>query len=323
MNPLVAVDLVIDHSVQVDLFRSRRRLPGEHRAGSTGATASATRCCGGRSRRSTASASSRPGAGICHQVNLEHLGQAWSPTRDGVAMPDTLVGTDSHTTMINGLGVLGWGVGGIEAEAAMLGQPMFLPPPGRGRRARRPARCRPGTTATDLVLTLTQMLRAHGVVGQVRRVLRATAARRWSSPTARRSRTCAPSTARPRRSSRSTTRRCATCASPAASDRVDLVERYAKEQGLFRTRRRPRAGLQRGARPRPVAVEPSAGGPEAAAGPRAALRRLAVVRRGVPRRWTDGIESAGSRRGRRARPRLPAARVAAARRRVGRATARW
>jgi len=105
-----------------------------------------------------------PGAGICHQVNLEHLGQVVA-VRDGVARPDTVVGTDSHTTMINGLGVLGWGVGGIEAEAAMLGQPIALPQPivvGVRMVGATPA----GTTATDLVLTLTQMLRAHGVVGR-------------------------------------------------------------------------------------------------------------------------------------------------------------
>src|SRR4029450_10268899 len=104
-----------------------------------------------------------PGAGICHQVNLEHLGRVVT-VRGGVAFPDTLVGTDSHTTMVNGLGVLGWGVGGIEAEAGMVGQPMFLPQPtvlGVRVTGVLPA----GTTATDLVLTLTQMLRAHGVVG--------------------------------------------------------------------------------------------------------------------------------------------------------------
>ena len=105
-----------------------------------------------------------PGAGICHQVNLEHLGQVVT-VRDGVAFPDTLVGTDSHTTMINGLGVLGWGVGGIEAEAAMLGQPMFLPQP-VVLGVRTAGALPPGTTATDLVLTLTEMLRAHGVVGK-------------------------------------------------------------------------------------------------------------------------------------------------------------
>ncbi len=106
-----------------------------------------------------------PGAGICHQVNLEYLSRVVFATDDGRAYPDTLVGTDSHTTMVNGLGVLGWGVGGIEAEAAMLGQPLsMLLPPVVGFRltGRQPA----GTTATDLVLTITQLLRKHGVVGK-------------------------------------------------------------------------------------------------------------------------------------------------------------
>jgi aconitate hydratase len=127
VNPLVPVDLVIDHSVQVDLFRSpdayEANIDFEYRR--NGERYALLRWA------QQAFDNVRvvpPGAGICHQVNLEHLGQVVS-TRDGVAFPDTLVGTDSHTTMINGLGVLGWGVGGIEAEAAMLGQPMFLPQP--------------------------------------------------------------------------------------------------------------------------------------------------------------------------------------------------
>jgi aconitate hydratase len=106
-----------------------------------------------------------PGAGICHQVNLEYLSRVVFGTEDGRAYCDTLVGTDSHTTMVNGLGVLGWGVGGIEAEAAMLGQPLsMLLPPVLGFRltGRQPA----GTTATDLVLTITQLLRQRGVVGK-------------------------------------------------------------------------------------------------------------------------------------------------------------
>jgi len=106
-----------------------------------------------------------PGAGICHQVNLEYLARVVFATDDGRAYCDTLVGTDSHTTMVNGLGVLGWGVGGIEAEAAMLGQPLsMLLPPVVGFRltGRQPT----GTTATDLVLTITQLLRQHGVVGK-------------------------------------------------------------------------------------------------------------------------------------------------------------
>ena len=109
-----------------------------------------------------------PGTGICHQVNLEYLGQVvWTKEENGetIAYPDTLVGTDSHTTMINGLGVLGWGVGGIEAEAAMLGQPVsMLIPEVIGMRLT--GKLNEGVTATDLVLTVTQMLRKHGVVGK-------------------------------------------------------------------------------------------------------------------------------------------------------------
>ncbi len=109
-----------------------------------------------------------PGTGICHQVNLEYLGRTvWTKEEDGrtYAFPDTLVGTDSHTTMINGLGVLGWGVGGIEAEAAMLGQPVsMLIPEVIGFRLT--GKLKEGITATDLVLTVTQMLRKKGVVGK-------------------------------------------------------------------------------------------------------------------------------------------------------------
>ncbi len=109
-----------------------------------------------------------PGTGICHQVNLEYLGRTvWTKDEDGrtYAFPDTLVGTDSHTTMINGLGVLGWGVGGIEAEAAMLGQPVsMLIPEVIGFKLT--GKLKEGITATDLVLTVTQMLRKKGVVGK-------------------------------------------------------------------------------------------------------------------------------------------------------------
>ncbi len=105
-----------------------------------------------------------PGMGICHQVNLEYLSRLVFATPDGRAFCDSLVGTDSHTTMVNGLGVLGWGVGGIEAEAAMLGQPLsMLLPPVVGLRIS--GELRPGTTATDVVLTVTELLRNHGVVG--------------------------------------------------------------------------------------------------------------------------------------------------------------
>nr|WP_202485888.1 aconitate hydratase AcnA [Streptomyces sp. SID4985] len=105
-----------------------------------------------------------PGTGIVHQVNIEHLARVVM-VRDGKAYPDTLVGTDSHTTMVNGLGVLGWGVGGIEAEAAMLGQPVSMLIP-RVVGFKLTGELQPGTTATDLVLTITEMLRKHGVVGK-------------------------------------------------------------------------------------------------------------------------------------------------------------
>ena len=132
------------------------------------AIASATNSCAGDRRRSTISASCRRTSGIVHQVNLEYLakGVFLRPDDGGqVAVPDTLVGTDSHTTMINGLGVVGWGVGGIEAEAVMLGQPLYMLMPevvGFELTGQLPA----GATATDLVLTVTQILRKEGVVGK-------------------------------------------------------------------------------------------------------------------------------------------------------------
>ena len=162
VNPLVPADLVIDHSVQVDEFGSegsyRRNIEWEYQRNTEryGLLRWAQQSFNGLRVVP-------PGMGICHQVNLEHLGQV-VVVRDGVAIPDTLLGTDSHTTMINGLGILGWGVGGIEAEAAMLGLPMTLPWPSVIG-VRMSGALPTGTTATDLVLTLTQLLRAKGVVG--------------------------------------------------------------------------------------------------------------------------------------------------------------
>jgi len=167
VNPLSPVDLVIDHSVTVDHF-------GDDDAFGENVKLEMAR---NHERyvflRWGQKAFNRfrvvpPGTGICHQVNLEYLGKSiWCEEQDGkaVAYPDTLVGTDSHTTMINALGVLGWGVGGIEAEAAMLGQPVsMLIPDVVGFKLT--GKLRPGITATDLVLTVTQMLRKHGVVGK-------------------------------------------------------------------------------------------------------------------------------------------------------------
>ena len=165
VDPLVPVDLIIDHSVQVDAFGFRdaytRNIEKEIERN--------------RERYSLLRWAQQafhnfslvpPGMGICHQVNLEYVAKVVQVRDIGgrkVAIPDTLMGTDSHTTMVNGLGVLGWGVGGIEAEAAMLGQPAYLATPivvGVRFSGALPA----GSTATDLVLTLTEMLRKHGVV---------------------------------------------------------------------------------------------------------------------------------------------------------------
>ncbi len=168
INPLVPVHLVIDHSVMVDEFGHPKAFEQNveieyYRNGERYDFLK----WGSKSLANFKAVP--PGTGICHQVNLEHIAQTvWTSTDQNgveVAYPDTCVGTDSHTTMINGLGVLGWGVGGIEAEAAMLGQPVSMLIPevvGFKLTGRLPE----GVTATDLVLTCTQMLRAHGVVGR-------------------------------------------------------------------------------------------------------------------------------------------------------------
>ncbi len=167
INPLSPVDLVIDHSVMVDRFGSDQAFEQnvEIEMQRNGERYEFLRW--GQQAFDNFSVVP-PGTGICHQVNLEYLGQVvWTREENGetVAYPDTLVGTDSHTTMINGLGVLGWGVGGIEAEAAMLGQPVsMLIPEVIGFRLS--GKLNEGVTATDLVLTVTQMLRKYGVVGK-------------------------------------------------------------------------------------------------------------------------------------------------------------
>jgi aconitate hydratase len=168
INPLVPVHLVIDHSVMVDEFGTPRAFE-ENVALEYQRNAERYEFLKWGSQSFDNFKVVPPGTGICHQVNLEHIAQTvWTDVdQDGVevAYPDTLVGTDSHTTMVNGLGVLGWGVGGIEAEAAMLGQPVsMLIPEVVGFRL--DGSLKEGITATDLVLTVTQMLRAKGVVGR-------------------------------------------------------------------------------------------------------------------------------------------------------------
>ncbi len=246
INPLAEVDLVIDHSVMVDNFGRpdsfRKNVAIEYQRN--------LERYGFLRWGQQAFANFRvvpPGTGICHQVNLEYLGQTvWTrkakdeKTGKAVefAFPDTLVGTDSHTTMINGLSVLGWGVGGIEAEAAMLGQPIsMLIPEVIGFRVS--GKLRAGVTATDLVLTVTQMLRKKGVVGKFVEFFgpgldemtledRATIANMAPEYGA----TCGffPIDAETLRYLKATGRK------PA---RVALVEKYAKTQGLFRTAKTP------------------------------------------------------------------------------------
>jgi aconitate hydratase len=167
INPLIPVDLVIDHSVQVDAFANADALEKNIQFEMQRNKERYQFLRWGQSAFSNFRVVP-PGTGICHQVNLEYLAQVvWQKQCHGktILYPDTLVGTDSHTTMINGLGVLGWGVGGIEAEAAMLGQPISMVIPdviGVKLTGRLPE----GIIATDLVLTITQMLRQHGVVGK-------------------------------------------------------------------------------------------------------------------------------------------------------------
>ena len=258
VNPLVPVDLVIDHSVQVDLFRTAEayeaNIDFEYQRN------------GERYRflRWAQQAFDNvrvvpPGAGIVHQVNLEHLGQVVA-VRDGMAFPDTVVGTDSHTTMINGLGVLGWGVGGIEAEAAMLGQPIALPQPivvGVRLTGSMPS----GTTATDLVLTLTQMLRAHGVVGRFVEFTGDGLSALAVADRATLSNMC------PEYGATSAyfpidEQTLAYLRFTGRGDAADRTERYAKEQGLFRVDGAPEATFSELLELDLGTIEPSLAGPK-------------------------------------------------------------
>ncbi len=231
VDPLVPVDLVIDHSVQVDAFGSDRAYARniEREYERNGERYQLLRWAQGAFQNFRVVP---PGMGICHQVNLEYLGQVVR-LQDGVAFPDTLVGTDSHTTMINSIGVLGWGVGGIEAEAVMLGQPLYMTPP-QVVGVRIEGALRTGVTATDLVLTLTEQLRKHGVVGKFIEFFgpglgsltvadRATLSN--MSPEFGATASTFPIDAQ-------TLRYLADTGRPA--DLIERVERYTREQGLFR-----------------------------------------------------------------------------------------
>jgi aconitate hydratase len=164
IEPLVPVDLVVDHSVMVDHYGSKKALDLNMKLEFQRNHERYQFMKWGMQAFDTFGVVP-PGFGIVHQVNLEYLARGVHRRRDGVVYPDTLVGTDSHTTMINGIGVVGWGVGGIEAEAGMLGQPVyFLTPDVVGLRLS--GQLREGCTATDLVLTVTELLRKHKVVGK-------------------------------------------------------------------------------------------------------------------------------------------------------------
>ena len=240
INPLVPVDLVVDHSVQVDHFASPDAVQ-KNAALEFQRNGERYEFLRWGQKAFQNFRVVPPATGIVHQVNLEFLAKGVLTKKDGagtLAFPDTLVGTDSHTTMINGLGVLGWGVGGIEAEAVMLGQPLYmLTPPVIGMRLS--GRLREGTTATDLVLTITQALRKKGVVekfvefygpglAEMSLADRATIANMAPEYGA----TCGffPVDDETLRYLRTTARSAA---------EVELVERYCKEQGLFRTAASP------------------------------------------------------------------------------------
>ncbi|MCA9249391.1 MAG: aconitate hydratase, partial [Planctomycetales bacterium] len=263
INPLVPADLVVDHSVQVDRFatpdalqfnvdlefqRNQERYELLRWA-------------------QTAFNNFRvvpPNTGIVHQVNLEYLAKCVFVREDEkgpVAIPDSLVGTDSHTTMIDGLGVVGWGVGGIEAEAVMLGQPLYMLMPevvGMELTGQLP----PGATATDMVLTVTQILRSAGVVGKFVEFFgagvstmpladRATIAN--MAPEYGATMGFFPVDGETLNYLRRTGR---------TAKEVDLVERYTKEQGLFRTDDAPTPGFARTLSLDLATVEPSLAGPK-------------------------------------------------------------
>jgi aconitate hydratase len=214
INPLVPVELVIDHSVQVDEYGTGRAFADNVALEYERNQERYTFLRWGRNAFDNFKVVP-PGTGICHQVNLEFLARGvFVDEATNYAYPDTLVGTDSHTTMINGLGVLGWGVGGIEAEAAMLGQPVsMLIPQVIGFKLS--GRLREGATATDLVLTVTEMLRKKGVVGSSSSSS-APGWPTWRWPTGRPSPTWPPSTGPRAASSPWTTKPCGTCGRPGA-----------------------------------------------------------------------------------------------------------
>ena len=265
INPQQPVNLVIDHSVQVDVFNTPEALKqnAEMEFARNGERYEFLRWGQGAFENFEVVP---PASGICHQVNLEYLGKvvqstAGSTPGSRLAYFDSLVGTDSHTPMINGLGVVGWGVGGIEAEAAMLGQPIYMLAPGVVG-VRLSGELQPGITATDLVLVITELLRTHGVVGRFVEFF-GSGLSKMTVPDRATISNMAPeygatvgyfpvddqtlqylyATGRPH-------------------ELIDLVERYAKEQGVFRTDDTPDPEYQEVVELDLSTVEPSMAGPK-------------------------------------------------------------
>jgi aconitate hydratase len=291
INPLVPVELVIDHSVIAESSGSRSSFATnvdiEYRR-----NVERYQLLRWAQQAFDGFRVVPPGTGICHQVNLEYLSRVVFAAEDGWAFPDTLVGTDSHTTMVNGLGVLGWGVGGIEAEAAMLGQPLtMLVPPVVGLRLT--GRLPEGSTATDLVLTIAELLRRHGVVGKFVEVH-------------------GPGLAELPLENRATIGNMtpeygATCVifpvddvtleylrfTGRDADHVDLVEAYTKEQGMFFRAGDPDPVFSEQVELDLSTVEPSLAGPArpqdrvALAGAKAGFR---AALGGTPGRKSDGLQ---------------------------------
>ena len=258
INPLVPVDMVIDHSVQVDFYGTKdafeKNLEQEFKRNNERYQFAKW----GQQALSNFRVVP-PGTGIVHQVNLEYLAQV-TMLKDGVAYPDTLVGTDSHTTMINGLGVVGWGVGGIEAEAVMVGQPLYMVIP-EVIGFKISGALREGVTATDLTLTVVQMLRKKGVVekfvefygpglSNMSLADRATIAN--MAPEYGATMGYFPIDAESIRYLRATNR----------TDQADLTERYCKAQGMFRTDDTPEPVFTNTLELDLGSVEPSVAGPK-------------------------------------------------------------
>ena len=258
VNPLVPVDMVIDHSVQVDFYGTKDAYE-KNLAAEFGRNNERYQFAKWGQQALKNFRVVPPGTGIVHQVNLEYLAQV-TMLKDGVAYPDTLVGTDSHTTMINGVGVVGWGVGGIEAEAVMVGQPLYMVIP-EVIGFKISGALREGVTATDLTLTVVQMLRKKGVVekfvefygpglSNMSLADRATIAN--MAPEYGATMGYFPIDAESIRYLRATNR----------TDQADLTERYCKAQGMFRTDDTPEPVFTDTLELDLGSVEPSVAGPK-------------------------------------------------------------